>query len=142
MAAVHKTTQGTLAGAAHSSSLPIVLTVAAMVIGFAAMLPLIQSSGATSTAGNIERLQQERTGLQARLRELEIDVATLGSLGRIETEAKTRLGMEKPKEIHYIPVAMPPPDERKLPSRFLPPERPARAADESSLWDDIFGWLP
>jgi cell division protein FtsL len=119
-----------------------VLTIAVVVIGFTAMLPLIQSSGATSTAGNIEQLQQDKAGLQARLRELEVDVATMGSLSRIEAEATNRLGMEKPKDVHYIPIDMPPPAERKLPSRFLPPEPPAPTAEDSTVWDDLFGWLP
>lgn len=141
MAAVHKT-ETTLPRAPTSMALPVVLTIAVVVIGITAMLPLIQSSGATSTAGDIEQLQQDKAGLQARLRELEIDVATMGSLGRIESEATTRLGMEKPKDLQYLPIDMPPPEERKLPSRFLPPEPLPETADDSTLWDDLFGWLP
>jgi cell division protein FtsL len=125
-----------------SLGLPTLLTLAVFVVGIAAMIPLIQSSGATSTAGKIENLEQERAGLQARLRELEIDVATLGSLDRIQAEATSRLQMEKPKDIHYIPIDMPPPEERKLPSRFLPAEPEETATDDSTLWEDLFGWLP
>jgi cell division protein FtsL len=122
--------------------LPVLLTAAVVVIGLTAMLPLIQSSGATSTAGKIDQLEQEKTDLQARLRELELDVATMGSLGRIESEATTRLGMEKPKSVEYLAIDMPPPEQRRLPSRFLEEEPQAPPAEESSLWDDLFGWLP
>jgi cell division protein FtsL len=123
-------------------TLPVLLTLAVFVIGVTAMLPLVQSSGATSTAGKIEQLEQDKTGLQARLRELELDVATLGSLDRIQAEATNRLSMVKPKDIHYLPIDMPPPDERKLPSRFLPAEPEETVTDDSTLWEDLFGWLP
>lgn len=125
----------------HAGTLPVVLIVAALVVGFTALLPLVQSSGATSTAGDIEQLQRERQDWQARLHELEVDVATLGSLARIEKEARTRLGMTRPKETHYITVDAPPPEERKLPSRFLSPDN-ERAETDKSVWDTLFGWLP
>jgi len=111
-----------------------------MVIGIAALLPLVQSSGATTTAGNIQALEQEKTSWQAQLRELETQVATLGSLNRIEAEARDRLGMEPPQVTHYITVDVPPPESQKLPSRFLPNEHP-KPQSESSLWKDLFGWM-
>lgn len=126
---------------AHAGSLPIILIIAALVVGFTALLPLVQSSGATSTAGQVQQLERQKLDWQARLRELEVDVATLGSLNRIEKEARLRLGMIRPKETHYITVDVTPPEERKLPSRFLPPERD-RGKAGSSLWDALFGWLP
>src|SRR3546814_221179 len=128
MAAVDKG-QRTLPGLATSPNLAVVLTIAAVVVGLAAMLPLVQSSGATSTAGRVERLQEEKTGMQAKLRELELEVAQMGSLGRIENEARTRLQMEPPKETHYIAVDAPPPEKSKLPSRFLPPEQHETPSD-------------
>jgi cell division protein FtsL len=126
---------------AHAGSLPVILIVAALVIGFTALLPLVQSSGATSTAGQVQQLEREKQDWQARLHELEVDVATLGSLSRIEKEARLRLGMVRAKETHYIAVDAAPPAERKLPSRFLPPER-EDAGTGQSLWDALFGWLP
>ncbi len=129
-----------LPGLAHSPNLPVVLTIAAVIVGFTAMLPLVQSSGATSRAGEIQQLQDDKNGMQARLRELELEVAGLGSLARIENEAKTRLQMELPKETHYIAVDAAPPEDDKLPSRYLPTERP-EALDDSSMVDGLFGWL-
>jgi cell division protein FtsL len=135
--------EGALPGAARASTLPIVLIIAAMIVGLTAMLPLVQSSGATSIAGSVQRLQEDKAALQARLRELETEVATLGSLGRIQQEAKVRLEMEQPKDVRYIRVDLPPPADRRLPSRFLPPQQePVPANDDSSLWEKLFGWLP
>ncbi len=126
---------------AHGGSLPIILIIAALVVGFTALLPLVQSSGATSTAGQVQQLERQKADWQARLRELEVDVATLGSLSRIEKEARLHYGMTRPKETHYITVDVAPPEDRKLPSRFLPPERD-RGEAGSSLWHTLFGWLP
>jgi cell division protein FtsL len=129
-----------LEGLAPSHSLAVVLTMAALIVGFAAMLPLVQSSGATSTAGRIQQMEEEKASLQARLRELELEVAELGSLSRVEAEARTRLQMEAPTKVYYVPVDAPPPEERKLPTRFLPPDREDTPGD-SSLIDDVIDWL-
>jgi cell division protein FtsL len=141
MATVRKQEGAALHDIAGTSSLPVILIIAAMIIGLTALLPLVQSSGATSTAGQIDQLEQAKQDWQARLRELEVDVATLGSLTRVEKEARLRLGMTRPAKVHYIAVDAPHPEERKLPTRFLPPAQAQQAAGPS-LWDDLFGWLP
>lgn len=140
MATVRKQERSAL-DIAQAGNLPVILIAAALIIGFAALLPLVQSSGATSTAGRVQQLQRERQDWQARLRELEVDVATLGSLDRIEREARFRLGMVKPDQTHYITVDVPPPQERRLPSRFLPPNR-ENTDTGSSFWDTLLRWLP
>lgn len=141
MATVHKHSPSAVAEALRSPSLPVLLTVCALVIGLAALVPLIQSSDATSTNAKIQQLEQERSDWQARVHELELDVAYLGSLDRIENEAKGRLKMVAPQEVHYLTVDVPAPAERRLPSRFLPPQ-PQKKESGSSLWDRLFGWLP
>ena len=129
------------AGILRAPSLPLLLTIAALAIGLAALLPLVQSSSATSTNGNIQRLEKEKTDWQARLREIELEVAGLSSLNRIEQEARTRLGMVQPEETTYITVPGPAPLTWRLPGRFLPVaiEQPEPG---SSLWDKAFGWIP
>jgi hypothetical protein len=123
------------------ANLPVILIVAAIFVGIAALLPLVQNSIATSTGGSISRLEQEREDWKARLHEQEIRVAQLGSLSRIEQEAKTRLKMVAPSNVNYLTVDAPAPAPHKLPSRYLPPEQ--RPPDTgSSLWEDITGWLP
>jgi len=124
-----------------STTLPIILIIAALIVGLAALLPLVQSSGVTSTAGNIRRLEQEREDWQARLQAQEVKVAELASLNRIDREARGGLKMVEPEEITYITVDAPPPEPQRLPSRFLPHEEEAHRAG-TSLWEDIVGWLP
>ena len=141
MATVRKTARTSPLGQlVRSPSLPVLLTVCAVAIGLAALLPLVQSSGATSINGRIQLLQQEKADRQAQLHELELEVARLGSLDRIEKEAKERLHMTPPKETHYLSVDQPAPEERRLPSRFLSEEAPPEAPG-SSLWGRLFGWL-
>src|SRR5881397_907618 len=112
-----------------------------MIVGLAALIPLLQSSGATSVAGRVNQLEQDHGDWQTKVRELELQVAQMGSLDRIDHEARTRLKMEDPKDVRYITVSGPPPSQTKLPSRFSPPERRSLSAG-SSLWEDLFGWLP
>lgn len=131
-----------IGGLLRPENLPVVLIVAAMVVGVAALLPLVQSSESTSTAGDIRQLEEQRTGWQTQLQELEIEVAGLGSLDRIEKEARTRFKMTVPESTVYIPVGAPPPEARKIPSRYLPQRSSAEPTSGSSIWEDIFGWLP
>ncbi len=128
------------AGAIRSPALPVMLIFAAMAVGIAALLPLVQSSDATTIGGNVHTLQRERADWQARLGTLEVEVATLGSLARIEQEAARR-NMGPPKDVGYLSVNAPPPEERRLPSRYLPQEK-SPAEPGSSLLEEVFGWLP
>lgn len=130
-----------IGGLLQNTSLPSIITVAALVVGLAALLPLVLSSGATTTAGNVQILQQQKTEWQARVRELELEVAGMGSLDRIEQEAIRRWKMTTPAEVHYITVDAPPPEAPKLPSRYLPPETQGQGGG-ASFWDEILGWLP
>jgi hypothetical protein len=123
------------------ATLPIVLIVATVAIGIAALLPLVQSSGVTTTGGRIWQLEQERSDWQARLQAQEVEVARLGSLERIDKEARERLKMVPPKEVHYITVDVPGPAPNRVPSRFLE-DPPEEAGGGDSLWEEIGSWLP
>ena len=124
----------------QDTNIPVILIVAALIVGVAALLPLVQTSLATSTGGNVSRLEQLREDWQARLHEQEIRVAELGSLGRIEREAKVRLKMVAPDSVTYLRVDAPPPAAQKLPSRYLSSEK--EPVESGSLWGDLFGWIP
>jgi cell division protein FtsL len=124
----------------RSPALPVVLILAALAIGFTALLPLIQSSSATSTAGEVRALEAERTDQRARLRTLELEIAQLGSLSRIEQEAAARFKMGPPKVQNYIAVDAPAPEARKIPSRYLG-EVTEKDSDSPSLFEDIADWL-
>ena len=124
----------------QASNIPVILIFAALVVGVAALLPLVQTSLATSTGGNVSRLEQMREDWQARLHEQEVRVAEMGSLNRIEREAKVRLKMVTPDSVTYLRIDAQAPAPHKLPSRYLPNEK--EPVESGSLWGDLFGWLP
>ncbi len=141
MATVEKTERHLLPEFLRSPSLPTLLIISALVIGTAALLPLIQSSIATITNGNVHHLQQQRDDWQARIQEKELEVTTMASLERIETAAKTDLKMVEPTESRYITVAAEPPERRRLPSRYSPPA-PEEGQSEPAIWEQLLDWLP
>ncbi len=124
----------------RGTNIPVILILAALVVGIAALLPLVQTSLATSTGGNVSRLEQLREDWQTRLHEQEVNVARLGSLDRIESAAKVRLKMVAPDSVTYLRVDAPAPAPLKLPSRYLPDEK--GPVESGSLWEEFFGWLP
>ncbi len=128
-------------GILRSPSMPILLIISALVIGAAALVPLVQSSMATTTNGNVHRLERQRDDWRARVQELEIDVATMAGLDRIENEAISKLKMVTPEETRYINVAVEAPEARKLPSRYLPPAQDENEA-EPGIWEQLLDWLP
>ncbi len=141
MATLQKTERHLLPELLRSPSLPTLLIISALAIGAAAFLPLVQSSIATSTNGNVHRLEQQRDDWQARTQEKELEVATMASLERIENAARTDLKMVEPKESRYITVAAEPPEPRRLPSRYLPPAA-EEAQSEPAIWEQFLDWLP
>jgi cell division protein FtsL len=121
--------------------MPTLLIIAALVIGSAALIPLVQSAIATSTNGNVHRLEQQRDDWQAKTQELELEVATMAGLERIEKKARTDLKMAEPKETRYITVEAAAPEPRKLPGRYLPPKTDEKQAGPS-IWEQLLDWLP
>ncbi len=132
--------QGSSAIPLQDGNIPVILILVTLVVGIAALLPLVQTSLATSTGGNVSRLEQLREDWQARLHEQEVSIARLGSLDRIESAAKVRLKMVAPDSVTYLRMDAPPPAPHKLPSRYLTEE--TRPAESESLWEEFFGWVP
>jgi cell division protein FtsB len=141
LATVEKTERHLLPEFLRSPSLPTLLIISALAIGTAALLPLVQSSIATTTNGNVHRLEQQRDDWQARIQETELEVATMASLDRIERTARTDLKMVEPRETLYITAAAEPPEPRRLPSRYLPPAAEERQS-EPAIWEQVLDWLP
>ncbi len=121
--------------------MPTLLIIGALAVGTAALIPLVQSSTVTSTNGNVHRLEQQRDDWRARIQELELDVATMAGLDRIESAARIDLKMVEPEETRYITVAAEPPAPRRLPSRYLPPTADERES-EPGIWKQLLDWLP
>ena len=141
MATIQRTGRQILPELLRSPSTPTLLIISALAIGAAALIPLVQSSIATTTNGNVHRLEQQRDDWQARIQELELDVATMAGLDRIEKEARAKLKMVEPTETRYIAVETEPPEARRLPSRYLPPAADQREA-QPSIWGQLLDWLP
>lgn len=141
MSTIPKAGRHVLPEVLRSPSLPALLILCALAIGAAAIIPLVGSSVTTSTNGNVHRLEQDLADWQARVQERELDVATMAGLNRIETVAKNDLHMEEPKDTRYVVVPVPPPEERRLPSRYLPPS-PEDRESEPALWERVRDWLP
>jgi len=141
MASIHTRQTQAVHGLWGASTLPVILLIAALIVGLTALLPLVQSSGAASTASRVRELEQQRSDWQARLHEQEVKVAGLGSLQRIERDARQRLKLVPPKDIRYISVDAPPPASNRLPERFFsdqpPPPDPGK-----NLWQAITSWIP
>lgn len=125
-----------------SLSLPMVLTLAVMAIGLAGTLSLLPSSQATSTSYSMRQLETTRNDWRARTHELEAEIASLGSLERIEREARERLGMVPPTETIIITVDMPPPEKQIIPERFLPTTEEKPEEDQQSWWESLIDFLP
>ncbi len=141
MATIQKPDRHLLPEFLRSPSLPTLLILCALAIGAAALLPLVQSSIATTTNGNVHRLEQQRDDWQARVQEREVEVATLAGLDRIEEVAKSDLKMVEPKGTLYITVDAGPPDPPTLPHRFQPADA-EESASQPAFWEQILDRLP
>ena len=115
----------------------------ALVVSLAA-LQVQQFSAVTSTGYQIESLKRERLARQAENHELEAEVARLGSLARVDLEARLRLKMEPAKKTLYITVNQPLPSEQQLPWRFAPAAVEPAPAPEShpSVFERLLELLP
>ena len=118
--------------------LPSLVITCVVVIGLAGLLPLLLSSMVIHTSGDVRQLEGVRNDWNARIQELEAEIAVLGSLDRIEKEARGRLGMVPPDETVYITVDQPAPEKQIVPLRFLLPKKDQSQRDES-LWESIIG---
>lgn len=124
-----------------SLGLRAVLLGGAMAVVLAGLLQVVQTSNVTSTGFTIQRLEQERLDWQARVHQLEAEVASLASLARVEQEARGRLGMVPAETRLYLEINAPVPSQPLLPTRFAPTPEPAESA-ERSWWQDLLDLLP
>lgn len=118
-----------------------VLIAAGLALAAAALLQVIQTSNVTTTGYHIQRLEQERLEWQARVHQLEAEVASLASLERIEQEARGRLGMVPAERRLYLEMNAPVPTHQLLPTRFSPPEAPEQRSGQP-WWRDMLDLLP
>lgn len=122
---------------------PVLLAAGAVIVAVG-LLQLVQTSRATTASFAIQRLEQEKLELEAAVRQLEAEVASLSSLARIEQEAG-RLGLGPPQARESVEVNVAwPADGQRLPTRFAPGENgePGVGEQGSSWWRDLLELLP
>ena len=122
--------------------MPVVLTIALVAVGLAGLLPLLQSSQATTIGYNIRQLEHQRNDWEARIHELEAEIASLAALDRIEKEAGQRLNMQAPEHTVYLTVDVVSPESQPIPDRFLPPKKQESAKEDQSWWQSLLDLLP
>lgn len=107
---------------------------AAALVAAAALLPVVQNSNATSAGYETRRLERRKAALQAAIHSTQAEVAQLGSLERVDREARERLGMAAAAQMVVVQVTEPAPAGWEVPPRFLPQEDdPPRQAARSAV---------
>lgn len=120
---------------------PGTLIITALVTA-AALLPVVQNSNATTTGYDIRETERRKGDLQAAMYNAQMDIAKLGSLERIDREARTRLGMVPAERSFAVTVREPAPQQRQVPARYLPEEvQHSTAAPSQGLLDALLGRL-
>lgn len=107
-----------------------------MVLGLAILLA--QASVVTSDGYGVERLENTKATLEHSNQQLEEEVASLGSLDRIEREARTRLKMVTPTSYVYVEVNTLPQDPPLLMMKALQEDRSSAARAPTQPWWETF----
>ena len=93
----------------------VTLTLAVII----ALLQVLQSSSFAHTGHQLQRLEAQKTQMNAEMHQLEAEVAALASLDRTERAARERLGMVPARNIQYISVSVEAPADPLLPRPLL-----------------------
>lgn len=128
-------------GRGRHVNIPALGILAAGLVGAAALLPVAQTSNATSTGSEIRRLEAEKTAIKARLYTQEAGLADLGSLDRVDRRAK-ELGMVPAERWMYVTVSDRPP-AATVPVRYLTEQpRAAVKSEARPWWRSLLSQLP
>ena len=114
---------------------PLALLFAGGLMLAAMFLPVVQSSDATTTGYTIRRHEQELADLNAHIHETQAVIAQLGSMARIQSEAK-RLGMvPAPTNAISVSVNQLAPGDPVLPRRYVPAAiQPSPTPHHGVIW--------
>ena len=119
-----------------------VLLGAFLVVASLGLLQVIQTSSATTTGYNLQRLEDERSATQAEVPQLEAEVAVLTSIDRIDREARDRLGMVPADNTMTLSVEKQAPAQQLVPLRFLTEQSEAPQVKSTAWWRKLLGLLP
>lgn len=116
-------------------ALALAFTVA--LIALAILLPVMQNSDEAAQGYRIRSLQQQKADLDAQIYRTQSSIAQLGSLARVDSEARNRLGMIPATREVAVAVDVPQPSVRPLPNRYLPPPASPPSKHQQSLWQRL-----
>jgi hypothetical protein len=88
----------------------------------------------------MQRLETQKSDLNAQIHELEAEVAALSSLDRTERAARERLGMAPARAIEHLEVDVAPPSGVLLPRPLVAPE--TTGTDSEPWWLSFVRVLP
>ena len=111
-----------------------------LVVGVSAMLPVLQSSAATSEGFKTQEAQLQESKLQGDISVMEAEVSQLTSLTRIQRRA-TEMGLGPSDNPVYVHIDEPGPAPAKIPAEYLPRTVPTRGSP-APWWRSLVDWLP
>ena len=115
----------------------VTLTLAVII----ALLQVLQSSSFAHTGHQLQRLDAQKTQMQAEMHTLEAEVAALASLDRTERAARDRLGMVPARNIQYVSVSVEAPADPLLPRPLLNNAKQVQTPSEP-WWRSLYEALP
>ena len=115
------------------------IVAAVFIAGLSALLPVLQNSSVTSRGFDLQSIEQEKILVVGEIDLLEVEVARLTSLPRIERRAQD-LGLAPAYAPFYVSVDEAGPAPAKIPAEYLP--GPAAYADGTApWWRSLLDWL-
>lgn len=119
------------------------LTITLGLVILAVLLPVVQNSDETTQGYRIRALEQQQSDLEAKIYAAQADVAQLGTLSRVDSAARGRLGMVPASQQVAVDVSVPVPAFRQIPNRYaLAPAAPAPPPVKRSFWERLLNRLP
>lgn len=139
MALLGRTPHPVSRAAGRRLGIPAVSILAAGFVAAAALLPVAQSSDATSTGSEIRRLETRKADLLASIHLTQMEIAELAAIERVEERARA-LGLAPAERVLYVRTAQPPPPTG-MPSRYLNAEEPSTGAAARPWWRTLLSKL-
>jgi hypothetical protein len=118
------------------------LTATIVLVVLAILLPVVQSSDEAAQGYRIRALQKQKADLQAQIYMTQSQIAQLGALSRVDSEARSRLAMAPVTREVSLSVAIPAPDVRPLPNNYVPQVQASATAEHDSFWQRLLHLLP
>jgi len=141
MAVLDRTRQPLSRTTSRRFGFPAVTILAAGLVVAAALLPVAQSSNATSTGNQIRQLETRKADLQARIHLTQAEVAQIAAVERIEQRARA-MGMVPADRWIYVDAGEAAP-VTGMPARYLNEEEPpASVAVSRPWWKALLSKLP